>query len=134
MSEELSFSANFSFSKDNLSLAANSNYTETVTGTNFINSTQSVTSAGTTMAFGANMGVASVGILIIQNADPNHYVDIDFNNDLTFPIRLNPAFTDGGGLGGFFIAYLGTSVTVIKAKASTAATASCNVIVSAVEH
>ena len=134
MSSELSFSGNFSFSKGNLSLAANSNYTETVTGTNFINSTQAVSSAGTTMAFGANMGVASVGILIIQNADSTNYVDIDFNNDLTYPIRLNPAVADGGGLGGFFIAYLGTSVTVIKAKASTAATASCNVIVSAVQQ
>ena len=59
-----------------------------------------------------------------------NYVEIDFNGDLTYPIKLAAA-PDTGALGGFFMAYLGANVTSVKARANTAI---CNIIVSAVEH
>lgn len=130
MSQELSFAASFAFTKDNLSLTNNSNYVETVTGTNFIQSTQLAYTTATDIKFGQNLGVASVGIIIVQNADVTNYVEIDFNGDLTYPIKLGPA-ADTGSLGGFFMAYLGDNVTAVKARANTA---TCNIIVSAVQH
>lgn len=130
MALELSVNANFFFTKNNLALAGAANNSITVTGTNFINSTQLITTGATTVLFGANLGVASVGMIMLQNSDTTNYVDVDFNNDLTFPIRLGPA-TSTAVLGGFVMAYLGAGqVTVVKARANTA---SCNLVVSAVE-
>jgi hypothetical protein len=69
-------------------------------------------------------------MIMLQNSDTTNFVDIDFNNDLTFPIRLGPA-NSTAVLGGFVMAYLGAGqVTVVKARANTA---SCNLVVSAVE-
>ena len=130
MANELSIQTNFSYNKASINLVANSTSTISVTGTNIIQSTQLIATTATQVKFGQDMAVTAVGTVMIQNVDATNFVDIDFNGDLTFPIRLYPA-TSTSVLGGSFLACLNSAVTAVTAKANTAA---CNILVYGVER
>lgn len=121
MADELTVSAQISFSKSNASMAVNRTATLDVSGSKYAEFIQNIGTTREDIVFG---DIGTPGYFIVQNADPTNYIELSSDGGTTYSIKLTAGSSTK--LGGLSI--ISNNGVTWSARANTAA---CNLIVSA---